>query len=371
MTENTDHNVRKTPLDALHRSLGAKMVPFAGYALPLQFEKGIVAEHLHTRAKASLFDASHMGQIVVRGDGVEAALESLMPADIKAMGTGMMRYTVLTDDKGGIIDDLMIVKRGHHVSMVVNASRKSTVLSHLRERLKGRCEVIELTDRALLALQGPAAAEVLSRFAPPSRFLVFMTSEKLTLAGSHSFVTRSGYTGEDGFEIVLRAEDAEDIAHMLLDEPEVEPAGLGARDTLRLEAGLCLYGNDIDEKTTPIEAGLGWTIPKRRREEGGFPGAEIILKQLADGPPRMRVGIRLDGRAPARAGTPIAAADGSPIGAVTSGGFGPTVDGPIAMGYVKAAHAKADTEVKLSVRGKDLTGRIVPLPFVPFRNRAV
>lgn len=371
MTDHAAEPLKSTPLARLHRELGAKMVPFAGYELPLQFKEGIVAEHLHTRDSASLFDVSHMGQVVVRGPDLEDALEKLIPCDIRGMGTGMMRYAVLPNEQGGIVDDLIVVRRGHHISMVVNASRKVAVLAHLRARLGSSFEVIELADRAMLALQGPAAAEGLSRITPAARHLVFMTSEKLTLWDSRCFIARSGYTGEDGYEFVVRAEDAEHVARMILDDSAVKPAGLGARDTLRLEAGLCLYGQDIDENTTPVEAGLAWTINRRRREEGGFVGAEAILRQLRDGPPRRRIGIRLDGKAPARQGAAIVAPDGTPLGTVTSGGFGPSVGGAIAMGYVTADRARAGEAVNLIVRDKPLSGRIVDLPFVPYRNRAV
>ena len=369
MTDAVTEDLKKTPLFALHQELGAKMVPFAGYLMPLQYPAGILAEHVHTRESVSLFDVSHMGQAVLRGDDVAGAMETLVPADIKSLGTGMMRYTVLTNDRGGIIDDLVVVRRGQHLSMVVNASRKEPAFAHIRERLKGRCELSELADRALFAVQGPKVAEVLARLAPPTRFLIFMHSEKLTIGDSRSFIARSGYTGEDGFEIVVRAEDAEDLARMLLDEPEIKPAGLGARDSLRLEAGLCLYGNDIDETTTPVEAALAWTIPARRRAEGGFLGADVILRQLKDGPSRLRVGIVLDGKAPARAHTPITAPDGTPIGEVTSGGFGPSVGKPVAMGYVKAAYAQPDTPVHLIVRGKALPGRVAALPFIKYRYK--
>ncbi len=357
---------KRTPLYDLHRELGARLVPFAGYLLPIQYE-GILAEHRHTREAAGLFDVSHMGQAILRGDDVAAALETLVPADIQGLNTGRMRYTVLTNEAGGIIDDLIVTAGGSHIALVVNAARKEVDFAHLRERLAGRCEITVRDDRALLALQGPAAGDVLTRLAPAARHILFMHRETLKLGNVSCVVTRSGYTGEDGFEISLPAEDAVDVARLLLDEPEVKPIGLGARDSLRLEAGLCLYGNDIDETTTPIEAALGWTISERRRSFADFLGADIILRQLAEGPTRKRVGLRPDGRVPARAHTPILDAAGNPIGEVTSGGFGPTVGHPIAMGYVDSAHAAPDTLVGFDIRGKIIPGRIVALPFVPHR----
>ena len=357
---------KRTPLYELHRELGGRMVPFAGYLLPVQYE-GILAEHRHTREAAGLFDVSHMGQAVLRGDDVAAALETLVPAEIRGLDTGRMRYTVLTNEAGGILDDLIVTAGGSHIALVVNAARKDADFAYLRERLAGRCELTVRDDRALLALQGPAARDVMTRLAPAARHMLFMHRESLTLGDVSCVVTRSGYTGEDGFEISLPAEDATEVARLLLDEPEVKPIGLGARDSLRLEAGLCLYGNDIDETTTPVEAALAWTIGKRRRGAGGFPGADVILRQLSDGPPRKRVGLRPEGRVPARAHTPILDAAGNRIGEVTSGGFGPTVGHPIAMGYVEAAHAEPGTPVGFEIRGNVIPGAVVALPFVPHR----
>ncbi|MBM3566937.1 MAG: glycine cleavage system aminomethyltransferase GcvT, partial [Alphaproteobacteria bacterium] len=308
-----------TPLDALHRSLGGKMVPFAGYWMPVQYPAGIVAEHQHTRQAASLFDVSHMGQVVLLGADAARALESVVPGDIAGLAVGAMRYTMLTNDQGGIIDDLMALKIENGVALVVNASRKDVVLPHLARTIGGRAKIEFLADRALVALQGPKAAAVMARLAPAAARLAFMTGGNAMIGGVDCAVTRSGYTGEDGFEISIPAQDAERVAKILLAEPDVKPAGLGARDSLRLEAGLCLYGQDIDEATTPIEAGLAWTIGKRRRAEGGFPGAQIILAQIKDKPRRVRVGIRPDGRAPVRAGAPLLLADGAPVGTVTSG----------------------------------------------------
>jgi glycine cleavage system T protein (aminomethyltransferase) len=357
--------LKRTPLYPLHQSLGARMVPFAGYEMPVQYPAGILAEHLHTRAQAGLFDVSHMGQLRLAGPDPAAALEALVPGDIRALAPMRMRYTLLLNDSGGILDDLMTTRLEDGLFVVVNAARRDADLAHLRKHLGGGATVEPLEDRALLALQGPAAAAVLSRFADGIARLPFMSAAELTLDGRQCLITRSGYTGEDGFEISLPAAGAAALAERLLAEPEVMPVGLGARDSLRLEAGLCLYGHDIDATTTPIEADLAWTIGKRRREEGGFPGAAAVLRQLAHGALRKRVGIRPDGRAPARELTPIVDAAGNSIGQVTSGGFGPSVGGPIAMGYVDAAHAANDTALSLLVRGSPRPAHVAPLPFVP------
>ncbi len=345
------------------------MVPFAGYEMPLQY-RSILAEHEHTRSEASLFDVSHMGQAILRGGEAAAALETLIVGDIQGLPTGRVRYTLMTNDRGGIIDDLMVINGGYYLVIVVNAARKEVDFAHITDRIGDRCAVEIWEDRALLALQGPTAVGVLARLAPPCRHMLFMSMENLTIGDVKCGLTRSGYTGEDGFEITVPGEHAFHVADLLLHEPEVKPAGLGARDTLRLEAGLCLYGQDLDERTTPVEAGLAWTISRRRREEGGFPGDEIILRQLFAGPERKRVGIRLDGRVPARAGAEILDAAGTTIGRVTSGGYGPTVGGPIAMGYIDAAAAAPDTVVHVLVRDKALPGRVVRLPFVPHRYAA-
>ena len=359
--------LKRTPLYPLHHSLGARMVPFAGYEMPVQYPAGILAEHLHTRARAGLFDVSHMGQLRLTGVDPAAALETLVPGDIRALGSMRVRYTLLLNEQGGILDDLMATRLGGGLFVVVNAACKAADLVHLREHLGGVATVEPLDDRALLALQGPAAAAVLSRLGDGIARMPFMTALELALDGRQCLLTRSGYTGEDGFEISLPDADAPGLAERLLAEPEVMPVGLGARDSLRLEAGLCLYDHDIDATTTPVEADLGWTIGKRRRQEGGFPGAAIILRQLAHGAPRRRVGIRPDGRAPAREATPIVDTAGNPIGRVTSGGFGPSVNGPIAMGYVDAAHAADGTALSLLVRGSPRPARVSPLPFVPHR----
>ena len=356
----------KTPLHGLHVELGASMVPFAGYDMPLRYPTRIIAEHLHARAGAALFDVSHMGQIEVHGADVAAALEALVPGDIAGLAPGAMRYTMFTDDAGGILDDLMVVNAGDHLLLIVNAARKGDDLAHLGAGLSGVTAEMYF-DRALLALQGPAAAKALARHAPDCARLRFMTAAEMPVAGVACFVSRSGYTGEDGFEISVSAADAEAVARRLLAEPEVEPAGLGARDSLRLEAGLCLHGHDIDATTTPVEAALAWTIAARRRTAGGFPGAAVIQRQLAEGTARRRVGLRPEGRALAREHTEIIDAEGRAIGTVTSGGYGPTVGAPVSMGYVAAGHAKAGTEVALVVREAPRPARVAPLPFVPTR----
>lgn len=361
----SDAPLATTPLDALHRELGAKMVPFAFYAMPVQYPAGILAEHLHTRSHAGLFDVSHMGQVELVGTRPDLALEALVPGEIQGLGIGRTRYTVFTNETGGILDDLMVSKLGEHrLFVVVNAGCKHADIAHMKAALEPGIEV-RVLDRALLALQGPKAAACLAVLAPEAAEMGFMSIRRMDVAGADCIITRSGYTGEDGYEISVPAGQAEDLARRLLAMPEVAPVGLGARDSLRLEAGLCLYGSDIDAGTTPIEAGLAWIIGKRRRAEGGFPGADIILKQLADGPPRRRVGIRPIGRAPARAHTEITDLDGNRIGEITSGGFGPSVDGPVAMGSVPAAFAKDGTPVRLVVRGKPMEAHVTALPFVP------
>ena len=354
----------KTPLYDLHRELGAKLVPFAGYAMPVQYPTGILAEHRHTRSAAGLFDVSHMGQVRLGGANPAAALEALVPADLAELAPGRMRYTQFTDAAGGILDDLMVTNGGDHLFLVVNAACKAADLAHLEAHL---ADVGLAGHRALLALQGPAAAAVMARHAPEAPGLAFMAAGKMTVAGVTAWVSRSGYTGEDGFEISLPVEAAEDVARRLLAEDEVAPIGLGARDSLRLEAGLCLYGHDIDTTTTTVEAGLAWSIGRRRRAEGGFPGAAVILGQLAEGPSRRRVGLRPADRAPARDGTEITDPGGRRVGSVTSGGFGPTVGGPVAMGYVEAAVAAPGSELALVVRGRPRPARVVRLPFVAHR----
>jgi aminomethyltransferase len=365
--EHRTGKLKTTPLHGLHLELKARMVPFAGYDMPVQYPPGILKEHQHTREQAGLFDVSHMGQIRLTGDDPAAALESLIPGDIKGLARGRMRYSLFLNDRGGILDDFMVTNAGDHLFLVVNAARKEHDLAHLHERLRGRAEVEFLTDLALLALQGPMAAPVLARFVPEAAAMPFMSYLPAVFDGIPVNLTRSGYTGEDGYEISCDKSDAEPIARALLAEPEVEAVGLGARDSLRLEAGLCLYGHDIDETTTPVEAALEWAISKRRRLEGGFPGADLVLDQLSDGAPRRRVGLRPEGRQPAREHAEICDMNGLKIGEVTSGGFGPTVNAPIAMGYVERTHAGLDSPLQVMVRGKPLAARVAALPFVPHR----
>ena len=364
MSTSSEEPTKQVPLDELHRQLGAKMVPFAGYDMPVQYGEGIMAEHLHTRTQASLFDVSHMGQVCVRGDNPDKALEKLVPGDIVSLAQRSSRYTMFTNEQGGIIDDLMITRRSDYISLVVNASRKDVDVAHMRDILGSDYDVEIMDNLTLLALQGPKAAEVMARFSKPAQHMPFMSSTKLHIADIPCFMSRSGYTGEDGYEISVPVNAVNDLARLFLDEPEVKPAGLGARDSLRLEAGLCLYGNDITETTTPIEAGLNWTISGRRREEGGFPGAEIIQQQLREGAPRKRVGILPKGKAPARAHTEITDPNGNTIGEVTSGGFAPTIGGPVAMGYVDLLHSPIGTAVNLVVRGKAMDAEIVSPTFV-------
>ncbi len=363
----TPPTLRTTPLDAWHRAQGARMVPFAGYSMPVQYH-GVIAEHQHCRTKASLFDVSHMGQAALTGAAAAASLERLVPGGIIGLKPGQQRYTLLTNEAGGIIDDLMVANLGNdRLFLVVNAARKSVDLPHIEASLPAAVRLTQLEDRALLALQGPLAAQVLVRLCPAAPLLPFMGVSETLVAGHPCLVSRSGYTGEDGFEISVPADHAEALAQTLIEQPEVEPAGLGARDSLRLEAGLCLYGNDIDELTTPVEAGLLWVIGKRRRAAWDFPGAEAIRDQLQTGAPRLRVGIRPEGRALARALTDIVADDGTDAGTVTSGGFSPTLNAPIAMGYVRRDLAAEGIRVHLMVRSKPLAGVVAPLPFVPHR----
>lgn len=359
--------LRKTPLFGLHEELGARMVPFAGYLMPVQYPHGIIAEHNHTRSAASFFDVSHMGQVAIRGKSPAEAIERMVPGDIRSLPAGRVRYTQLTNDTGGIIDDLMVTNVGDYLFLVVNASRRDVDLACLRRGLDGYEDgyEIEELDRALFALQGPQASRVIARFAPGAEDLPFMAAAPFVVDGIPLAVTRCGYTGEDGFEITVPAASAESLARAFLAEQEVKPAGLGARDTLRLEAGLCLYGNDIDETTTPIEAGLAWSIGRRRREEGGFPGAKKILAQLSAGPLRKFVGILPEGRVAARAPAEIQTEAGNIIGKVTSGGFGATIGGPVAMGYVESAYAAPGTSIAVIVRDKPIAARIAALPFVP------
>lgn len=367
-------DLRKTPLHALHLELGAKMVPFAGYEMPVQYRPGVMKEHLHTRAAAGLFDVSHMGQVILRHESGRAAaaeaLEALVPADLLGLGEMRQRYGFFTNDAGGILDDLIIANRGDHLLLVVNAACKAADIAHMRAGLPG-IDVEERTERALLALQGPEAEAVLGAILPEAARMRFMDVGVFPSDYGELWVSRSGYTGEDGFEVSVTAERAEAWARALLSHDAVEPIGLGARDSLRLEAGLCLYGNDIDTSTDPVEAGLGWAIQKVRRtggeREGGFPGADRILRQLRDGPARRRVGLSPEGRAPMRDGTPLfaSAEGGEPVGVITSGAFGPSVGAPIAMGYVPTGLAAPDTMLWGEVRGRRMAARVAKLPFQP------
>jgi aminomethyltransferase len=365
-------SLKTTPLHALHVELGAKMVPFAGYDMPVQYPAGVLAEHLHTRDAAGLFDVSHMGQAFLKGPDhatVSAAIEALVPGDIRDLAPGAIRYTLLLNGKGGILDDLMVTRTAKDgvLFLVVNAACKDADFAHIEKHLPAGVTLQRLPERALIALQGPKAADVFTRFAPEAAAQVFMTGVEMNVAGIPCMVSRSGYTGEDGYEISVPEADAVALTKKLLAEAEVKPIGLGARDSLRLEAGLCLYGHDIDETTTPVEGALTWTIAKRRREEANFPGAKIILDQIANGAARKRVGLLPEGKAPAREGTEITDAGGRAIGVVTSGGYGPSVGGPIAMGYVEAGFAKNDTAVELMVRGKGRPAKVASMPFVKKR----
>ncbi|MCR9215097.1 MAG: glycine cleavage system aminomethyltransferase GcvT [Proteobacteria bacterium] len=357
----------KTVLYDLHVELGAKMVPFAGYDMPVQYPDGILTEHLWTRSDAGLFDVSHMGQLVISGSDVAAAIETLIPGDIQALAPGEMRYSFLTDENGGIYDDLIVTRRENDLFVVVNAGCKAQDIELLTNGLAGKATVTELADRALIALQGPKAAEVLARFNGDVASMSFMTYRELDIAGVPCFVTRSGYTGEDGYEISIPNAHAVELTRKLLAEEEVAPVGLGARDSLRLEAGLCLYGHDLTLETNPISAGLLWSISKRRREEGGFPGADVIQAEITNKPKMRRVGILPEGRAPAREHTQIADENGSVIGEVTSGGFSPSLQAPIAMGYVPRDFATVGKEINLLVRGKARPAKVVKMPFVEQR----
>jgi len=367
--------LKQTPLHALHVSRGGKMVPFAGYDMPVQFGPGVLKEHLHTRASAGLFDVSHMGQIVLRPksgrvEDAARALEWLVPQDILALPAGRQRYALFTNESGGILDDLMVANLSDHLFLVVNAACKAEDEAHLKEHLSDVCIVEPMRQRALIALQGPKAESVLKKFDAEIPAMKFMDTAARRLAGLDCFVSRSGYTGEDGFEISVPAEAAEAFAKELLADENVLPIGLGARDSLRLEAGLCLYGHDLDPTTTPVEGALEWSIQKSRRKggarPGGFPGATAILDQFEHGAPRRRVGLKAEGRAPVREGASLFAdaTSQSPIGSVTSGGFGPSLNAPVAMGYLPPSHSAHDTTVFAEVRGQRLPLRVAPMPFV-------
>ena len=363
-----------TPLNALHIELGARMVPFAGYSMPVQYPAGLMAEHLHTREQAGLFDVSHMGQLRLVGPDAAAAFESLMPVDVIDLPVGKQRYGLLLNDAGGIIDDLMFFRVAQdEIFVIVNGACKVGDIAHLQERIGMRCQVVPMPDHALLALQGPQAATALARLAPGVEQLVFMTGGNFTIAGCTCFVTRSGYTGEDGFEISVPATQAETLARALLAQPEVKPIGLGARNSLRLEAGLCLYGNDMDTTTTPVEAGLNWAIQKVRRtgsaRAGGFPGADKVLAQL-DNPAsltRKRVGLVATERVPVREPAVLENMDGQEIGQVTSGLLSPSLNQPIAIAYVGPDYTATGTEIFAMVRGKPVPMKVSTTPFVPTR----
>ena len=361
----------QTPLHALHLELGARMVPFAGYAMPVQYPAGIIAEHRQCRESAALFDVSHMGQVRLVGEDAAAALESLVPQDIAGLGLLKQRYAFFTNDAGGLRDDLMVTRRESDLFLVVNAGCKDADIAHLQAQIGARCQVIPEPERALLALQGPKAVDALARLDAGVAALTFMTGGHFRLAGADCFVTRSGYTGEDGYEISVPAAQAVELARALLAQPEVAPAGLGARDTLRLEAGLCLYGHDIDTATTPVEAGLVWAIQKLRRpggeRAGGYPGAEVIGAQLTGGAARRRVGLAGLERLPVREGAPLLDAEGRRVGQVTSGTVGPSVGQPIAMGYVETALAVVGTALFAEVRGKRVPMQVTAMPFAPHR----
>ncbi len=364
-------DLARTPLYDLHRELGGKMVPFAGYEMPVQYPMGILKEHNHTRSQAGLFDVSHMGQVRLAGPEAAAALETLVPVDIIDLPLHTQRYCLFTNQQGGILDDLMVANGGDHLFVVVNAACKAQDLAHMRSNLSSRCTVEELGERALLALQGPLASAVLARLAPQTATMLFMQSAAVELLGAPCVVSRSGYTGEDGYEISVPADKAEELARALLSQPEVAPIGLGARDSLRLEAGLCLYGHDLDTTTTPVEASLLWALSKVRRADGaragGYPGAQVIMQQMAEGVTRKRVGLMPKERVPVREGAELTDADGRVVGKVTSGSFGPTYGGPVAMGYVETPGAKIGSTHLARVRGKQVPVEVAKMPFVPQR----
>lgn len=376
----TNYETKKLPLHELHVALGGKMVPFAGYQMPVQYPAGVMKEHVQVRTKAGLFDVSHMGQCYLKtltlplGSqeahlAIADALETLVPGELRKLGKGRARYTVFLNESGGILDDLMITRpaepaRQGQLFLVVNAAVKDQDFAHLRRQLADKAELEIAEGRALLALQGPAAQGVMAQLLPAAADMAFMTSLTTEMAGVPVTINRCGYTGEDGFEISVHENQAAEVAQSLLAHEDVAPIGLGARDSLRLEAGLCLYGHDLSPQTTPVEGNITFVIGKRRRQEGGFPGADKILTQLSEGPTKRRVGIKPSGRAPAREGTQIQAANGAPIGEVTSGGFGPTYGGPVAMGYVAAAYAATGTKVQLMIRGKAMEATVVDMPFV-------
>ncbi len=378
MSSASDPTLKTTPLHSLHTELGGRLVDFAGWELPIQYE-GVVAEHNWCRTSASLFDVSHMGVVELHGEDVAASLERLTPAGLTTLKPGKIRYALFTNDEGGVIDDLMITNVGEHLMIIVNAARRDIDLPHLRANLPSdgpaKVNIIERTDVALLALQGPKAVATFARLAPAVSGMAFMEAlaVEVSLHGHEApvslAVSRSGYTGEDGLEIVVPGKAAESLARWLLAQDEVKPAGLGARDTLRLEASLCLYGNDLNETITPVEADLKWTMPKRRREAKDFPGADIIMDQYNNGPSRVRVGLAATGRRPVRDHTSLKTPAGEPAGEVSSGGYGPTVEHPVAMGYIPPEYATVGTELIADVRGSDVAVTVVDLPFVAHNYR--
>ncbi len=377
----TEPELKQLPLSALHVELGGKMVPFSGYEMPVHFPLGVMKEHLHVREKAGLFDVSHMGVCFLKttevATGTEQAhlaiadaIESLVPGEIRKLKPGRSRYSVFLNAEGGVLDDLMITRPREDENqgwlfLVVNAAVKAQDFDLMQKKLAGKAELEIADNRSLLALQGPTASRVLAKHVLAAETMPFMSTLTAEIKGSPVVINRCGYTGEDGYEICVLNKDVEDIARLLLDDPDVEPIGLGARDSLRLECGLCLYGHDMNAEITPVEANITFAIGKRRREEGGFPGAERILGQMQAGPETLRVGIKPSGRAPAREGTEIQSASGEKIGEITSGGFGPTFEGPVAMGYVNRTHADTGTEVQLIIRGKAVPAEVADLPFVP------
>ena len=378
MTDTT--GLLRTPLTPLNIALGGKMVDFAGYEMPVQFPDGVMKEHLHTRAKAGVFDVSHMGQVILRPksgryEDAALALEGLVPVDVLGLKPGRQRYALFTDAKGGILDDLMFANRGDHLFVVVNAACKVQDLAHMRAHLSDICDIEELAGRGLIALQGPVAEAALAKLAPEVADMAFMEVRDVTLVGASCIVSRSGYSGEDGYEISVAGDKAVDLAETLLENPDVRPIGLGARDSLRLEAGLCLYGSDIDTATTPVAAALEWAVQKVRRKggarAGGFPGADVILPEFDTGAARRRVGIAPEGRAPMRAGTELFLGEGdsTPVGRITSGGFGPSVEAPVAMGYVAASLAEPGTRLFAELRGKRLPVAVATLPFITPRYK--
>jgi aminomethyltransferase len=370
-TASPETSLLRTPLYDLHLELGARMVPFAGYSMPVQYPAGLIAEHLHTRAAAGLFDVSHMGQLSISGGDAAVALESLMPVDVISLALGRQRYGVLLNDNAGILDDLMFTRRAADFLVIVNGACKVADTAHIQQHIGTRCQVTPLPDAALLALQGPLAATALERLVPGVGALVFMSGQSFVWQGFELFLTRSGYTGEDGFEISIPSEAALAFARALLQQPEVQPVGLGARNSLRLEAGLCLYGNDIDSGTTPAEAQLLWAVQKVRRtggaRAGGFIGAPTLLAQIDGGCARVRVGLRALERVPVREHTALHLPGGAAVGEVTSGLLGPSADAPIAMAYVDAAHSAPGTRLDALVRGKPVPMQVCPMPFVPHR----